>query len=166
MTKKPFNELTKAGQTRRLNKYEAERKARGTEEVLARMVWDAPRIKEISGGNKLAILRLAIYDKESGETAFKNFNAFIAKDKTIEAKGDKSLEAFYASIEKGELLSVEYKVNGNFNNVWNIMSRKEADERRRQEMADAQASEPEVKSEVKAETASEQLNFADDELEA
>lgn len=120
---KKFNELTETGKKQRLAKYEKEREARGTTEVLARLVRPA-KIKEISGDNKLAIFRFATYDKDAKETKFFNATAFIKK-------GKDALENFYASLEKGQLVSVEYKANGDYNNIYNLMDRSYADKRKK-----------------------------------
>lgn len=120
---KKFNELTKRGQQQRLAKYEKERKARGTTEVLARLVRPAI-IKDIKGGNKLAVFRFASYDKDSKETKFFTASAFIAK-------GKNALESFYASLVKGQLVSVEYKENNGYTNIYNLMDRSYADNRKK-----------------------------------
>lgn len=121
MAKKKFSELTEKGQKQRLNKYQKERQARGTEESLVRLVKQA-NIKPIKGGNKMAVFRFAAYDKESKETKFFTASAFIAK-------GKDKLEEFYANLTKGQLVSVEYKVNNGYRNIYNLMDRSYADNR-------------------------------------
>ena len=118
---KKFNELTEKGQKQRLNKYEKEREARGTKETLARLVKPAT-IKPVKGDNKIAVFRFAAYDKASGETKFFTASAFIKK-------GKDALEAFYASLAKGQLVSVEYKENNGYTNIYNLMDRSYADKR-------------------------------------
>ncbi|WP_078598367.1 hypothetical protein [Evansella clarkii] len=121
MAKKAFNELTEKGQKQRLNKYQKEREARGTQETLARLVKPA-NIKTISGDNKLAVFRFAAYDKESDETRFFTASAFIKK-------GKDKLEEFYANLSKGQLVAVEYKENNGYTNIYNLMDRSYADNR-------------------------------------
>lgn len=133
MAKKSFNELTEKGQKQRLAKYQKEREARGTTEVLARLVKPAS-IKDIKGDNKLATFRLAVYDKESQKTNFFTASAFIEK-------GKEKLEQFYAGLTKGQLVAVEYKANNGYNNIYNMMDRSYADTRAKSD-APAQ-SEPE-----------------------
>lgn len=121
-TKKSFNELTKSGQAARLKKYEKERAERGTTQVLGRLVKDlAPSIKPVKDGAKSAFMRLAVYDVEAKTTSFMNVSAYIAADKV----GGK-LEEFYSSLNKGDLVSVEYKENNGFNNAYSIILRKKA----------------------------------------
>lgn len=123
MAKKRFNELTEQGQKQRLAKYQKEREARGTEETLARLVKPA-NIKPIKGDNKLAIFRLAAYNKDTEETKFFTASAFIAK-------GKDSLEKFYASLAKGQLVAVEFKENNGYTNIYNMMDRSYADTRKK-----------------------------------
>ncbi|MGX1266768.1 hypothetical protein RKD55_004712 [Rossellomorea marisflavi] len=123
MAKKRFNELTEQGQKQRLAKYQKEREARGTEETLARLVKPA-NIKPIKGDNKLAIFRLAAYNKDTEETKFFTASAFIAK-------GKDSLEKFYASLAKGQLVAVEFKENNGYTNIYNLMDRSYADTRKK-----------------------------------
>ena len=134
MVKKAFNELTEQGQKKRLAKYEQERAARGTTEALVRLVKPAT-IKTIKDDNKMAILRFAEYNKETQETKFFTANAFIEK-------GKEKLEAFYAGLTKGQLLSLEYKVNNGYTNVYNLMDRSYADTRRKQQSASPQSEQP------------------------
>lgn len=115
MTKKNFSELTPKGQKARLNKYAKEREARGTEEVLARLVKPAT-IKTIKDDNKLAVFRLAVYNKIEKKSEFFTASAFIEK-------GKESLEKFYASLDKGQLVSVEYKKSNGYTNIYNMMTR-------------------------------------------
>ena len=120
---KKFNELTEKGKQQRLAKYEKERETRGTKETLARLVKPAT-IKSVKGDNKIAVFRFAAYDKASGETKFFTASAFIKK-------GKDALEAFYASLAKGQLVAVEYKEKDGFNNVYNLMDRSYADTRKK-----------------------------------
>ena len=117
--KKPFNELTDAGKTRRLNIYEKERQERGTVQTLVRLV-RKPSFKDIKDDAKLAVLRVAEYNKEKDTTDFYTVTAYIAKDK------DKLL-SFYQSLDKGQLVSIEYKESNGYKNVWNIFDRSYAD---------------------------------------
>jgi len=119
MSKKAFSELTEQGKKRRLNQYAKERAERGTTQVLARLVKPAT-IKTIAGDNKLAVFRFASYDKEAEKTNFFTASAFIKK-------GKDALENFYASLQKGQLVSVEYKVNNGYTNIYNLMDRSYAD---------------------------------------
>lgn len=113
--KKAFNELTPQGQKKRLAKYAEERKARGTVDMLARLVKPA-KIKEIADGNEMAIFRLAVYNKEKGKTDFITASAFIAKDKT-------ALKNYYTSLKKGQLVSVEIKEKDGYKNIYTMMTR-------------------------------------------
>lgn len=123
---KKFNELTPQGQTRRLNKYEKERQERGTTEMLVNIVKPA-KIKEIKDGNKIAIFRLAAYDKEAKETKFFTANAFIKA-------GKDALEKYYASLAKGQLCAVEYKTNDQgYNNIYKLMDRSYAQKKNQAE---------------------------------
>lgn len=117
--KKEFNQLTDQGQKARLNKYEEERAERGTVQVLGRLVRDlAPAIKDIDGGAKSAYMRLAVWNAETETTDFMTISAYIAADKV-----GGELEAFYANLKKGDLLSVEYKENGEFKNAYGVFLR-------------------------------------------
>ncbi len=115
--RKEFNELTDSGKAARLRKYEEERAERGTVRVLGRLV-SKPSVKEISGGAMNAYLVLAVYDKETEETDFITVSAYIAKDKV-----GTDLEAYYQNLEKGQLLSVEYKQNGDYKNAYGVFTR-------------------------------------------
>lgn len=128
---KKFSELTEKGKRQRLAKYQKEREARGTTETLARLVRPAT-IKEIKGGNKLAVFRFAAYDKAENETKFFTASAFIKK-------GKEKLEQFYAGLEKGQLVSVEYKTNNGYTNVYNLMDRSYADNRKKKATAPSSA---------------------------
>ena len=129
MTKKKFNELTEKGQTQRLNKYQKEREARGTQEALVRLVKPAT-IKDIKDDNKLAVFRFAAYDKALNDTKFFTASAFIKK-------GKDQLEAFYASLAKGQLVSVEFKENNGYMNIYNLMDRSYADTRNKSGAAES-----------------------------
>jgi hypothetical protein len=119
---KKFSELTEKGQKQRLAKYQKEREARGTQATLARLVRPA-NIKTIKGDNKLAVFRFAAYDKDTEETRFFTASAFIKK-------GKDKLEEFYASLQKGQLVSVEYKENNGYTNIFTLMDRSYADGRK------------------------------------
>lgn len=118
-----FKELTEQEQQQRLAKYQAEREARGTEEVLARLVRPAS-IKNIKDNNKLAVFRFAVYNKDAGETKFFTASAFIEK-------GKDKLEQFYTGLQKGQLVAVEYKENKGYTNIYNLMDRSYADTRKK-----------------------------------
>lgn len=119
--KKAFNELTEQGKKQRLAKYAKEREARGTTDHLVRLV-KAPKINEIKGGNKQAVFRLAEYNKEKNETEFFTATAFIAK-------GKDKLEAYYAGLEQGDLVSVEIKAVKGYNNVYDMITRQKASQK-------------------------------------
>lgn len=120
--KKAFNELTKSGQASRLKKYEKERAERGTTQVLGRLVRPlAPSIKPVKDGAKSAFMRLAVYNTETSKTDFMTVSAYIAADKV-----GGQLEDFYKSLNKGDLVSVEYKETNGFNNAYSVILRKPA----------------------------------------
>lgn len=121
MAKKSFSELTERGQKQRLAKYEAERAQRGTQEALVRLVRPAS-FKDLKDGNRLAVFRLAKFDKVDNETKFFTATAFIKK-------GKEALEAWYASLPKGALVSVEFKENNGYTNIWSMIDRQYADTR-------------------------------------
>lgn len=120
---KKFAELTPQGQKKRLEKYAQQRQENGTVDALVRLVKPAI-IKETSkkDGSKTAIFRFAEYDKETNKPSFYNASAFIKP-------GQDKLEAYYASLETGALVSIEYKVSpdGKYKNLWNVMDRREQD---------------------------------------
>lgn len=136
MTKKQFSELTPQGQKARLTKYAKEREARGTTETLARLVRPAT-IKDIKGDNKMAIFRFAAYDKAEEKTKFFTASAFIAN-------GKDKLQAFYESLSKGQLVAVEYKENNGYNNIYNLIDRSNADNRKKAAVADQAEAELEL----------------------
>ncbi|MBD7970298.1 hypothetical protein [Paenibacillus gallinarum] len=115
---KKYQDLTPAGQKKRLAKYEKEHEANGTKETTARLVQQAV-IKEIKDGNKQAIFRFALHEKGAEKPRFETMKAFIAK-------GKDSLEEFYRSLTPQHLLSVTYKESNGYKNVWNLMDRTEA----------------------------------------
>lgn len=120
--KKEFTELTAGGQKARLRTYEKERAERGTEQVLGRLVRDlAPSIKEIKDGAKSAYMRVAVWNAETKETDFMVISAYIAPDKV-----GTDYEAFYASLEKGDLVSIEFKQNGEYKNAYSVFLREKA----------------------------------------
>lgn len=103
--------------------FAAERAANGTVQDLFRVVRPATikNLGEDANGKpkgKMIYLQVAHYDKETGKTTFPLMSAFIKPEKM-----DGGLEKFYASLEKGQLVSIEYKVSGKYNNVWNIFPR-------------------------------------------
>lgn len=118
MTNTP--ELTRE---QKIAKYEADRKARGTTEVAARLVRTAT-ITESKDGSKRAVFRLATYNKALKKTEFFTAGAYIAQGKA-------DYEAFLSKLEKGQLVSVEFKKNGIYNNIYNIMDRSDADKQRK-----------------------------------
>lgn len=118
----PFNQLSEAEQQERLNKYEQERAARGTKQALVRLVKPAT-IKDIANGNQLAVFRFAEYNKETKEPKFFTATAFIKA-------GKDSLKSWYQNLTKGQLLSLEYKEEGNYTNVYNLIDRSYADKRK------------------------------------
>lgn len=92
---------------------EERRKQYGLTQKLARLVKPAT-IQELSNGDKAARFRLAI------DNEFFTGSAYIRADQP-------KLEAFYASLEKGQLVSIEYKENvtkdGTFLNIWSMFKR-------------------------------------------
>lgn len=118
---KPFKELSKAGQTKRLNKYAAERAERGTERVLGRVV-KTPKLNTIKNGAKQAVIRLAMYDAEENTTTFENFLAYISSDKANDP--DNNLVAYYKGLAQGDLVSIEFKKNGQYNNAYSVFTEK------------------------------------------
>lgn len=93
--------------------YEAQREARGTKQNLARLVKPA-HIVDLANGDKSARFRLAIN------------NEFYTASAYIKA-GKDALEQFYAGLEKGQLVSVEYKENivdgVTYLDVWSMFKR-------------------------------------------
>ena len=116
---KKFNELTKRGQEQRLAKYEAERQARGTQDAIGNVV-KKPTFKTLDNGATIATFRIAFTQKGVEGTQFENFNAYIKPEQ------DKLL-AYYQSVGKGQLVSVEFKVNevdGKvYRNIWTMFNR-------------------------------------------
>ena len=121
MAKKvPFNELKReSDKIKRLQKYADADAELGTKTVLARVVKSA-KIKDLANGSKQAIIRVAIYDAATKETEFVNMFAYIAE-------GKNTLENFYAGLTKGQLVSVQFKINNGFHNVYTMMDRSQAD---------------------------------------
>ena len=114
-----FNTLTEVEKAEWLAAYAAEDAKLGTKTELARVV-KAPKINELKNGAKQAIVRLAIYDKETKSTKYDNFFGYIAE-------GKDALEQFYAGLPKGQLVSCQYKVNNGFNNIYTLMIRNAAE---------------------------------------
>ena len=113
---KPFAELkTEKARQNRLAKYAQQDAELGTVTKLARLVKPA-KINTLTNGAKQAIVRLAIYDNETKTTEYDNFFAYIAE-------GKESLEQFYAGLNKGQLVSCQYKVNNGFKNIYTLMIR-------------------------------------------
>lgn len=115
--KRDFNELSDSGQKARLRKYEEERAELGTTRVIGRLASDVS-VKEIAGGAKNAYLTVAVYNKDTEKTDFTTVSAYIAPEKVGSA-----LEEFYNSLKKGQLVSVEYKENGNYKNAYGVFKR-------------------------------------------
>lgn len=124
--KKAFKDLTERGQKQRLKKYAAEREARGTQECLVRLAKPAKITDTKDKKNRVAFFRFYEFDKETQKVRFFNATAFIEK-------GKDALEAFYASLGKNDLVSLEYKQNGKYTNVYNLMDRRAADARNKAE---------------------------------
>lgn len=137
-TKTPFSQLSEAEKQERLNKYEQERAARGTKQALVRLVKPAT-IKDISNGNQLAVFRFAEYQKDKKEPKFFTATAFIKK-------GKDSLRNWYAGLTTKHLLSLEYKQEGSYTNVYNLIDRTYADNRKKNSSA-----QPAVKQEAELE---------------
>ena len=116
---KSFNTLTETEKAERLAAYAAQDAALGTVTKLARLVKPA-KINTLTNGAKQAIVRLAIYDNETKETTYDNFFAYIAE-------GKESLEQFYAGLNKGQLVSCQYKENNGFKNIYTLMIRNVAE---------------------------------------
>lgn len=116
---KPFDQLTENEKQERLALYEKERQERGTVQALVRLV-RKPSFKSIKGDATLAVMRVAEYNKEKDNTEFYTVTAYIAPKK------DKLLN-FYQSLNKGQLVSIEYKESNGYKNVWNIFDRSYAD---------------------------------------
>lgn len=115
--KKQFKELTAQGQKARLTKYAKQREELGTSNTLANLV-RKPTIKSLDNGANRVSFRLAIYNAETEKTDFVNASAYINPEKV-----GGELESFYASLDKGQLVSVDYKMNGDFMNVWSMFPR-------------------------------------------
>ena len=145
--RKPYAELTEAGKAKRLAKYEKENAAERQKleaayakkngktielvDCLATLV-RAPKIKENQNGSKTAVMRLAIYNAEAKKTEFVTGTMYLYEGtRTVVVNGQKiektseDLEAFIASLEKGNLLSIRYaKTPGQeIVNVWSIFKR-------------------------------------------
>lgn len=117
----PFKNLTEKEQQEKLKQYEAQRKSRQTSEMFGRLV-RTPHFKPTANGDEQAIFRLAVYDHKTGKTDYHTFSAFVRKEKS-------DLRAFYASLQRGDSVAIEYKINGGYNNVWKLMLRKKAEKR-------------------------------------
>lgn len=113
--KKAFKDLTPQGQKKRLEKYAAEREARGTTDHFCRIVQPA-KIETRENGDHRVIFRFAEYDKVAKENVFYNASAYVKKGK------DQLLD-YYKSLDKGDTVSVEIKVNKGWKNIYNMMSR-------------------------------------------
>lgn len=101
--------------------YAAELAKYGREERLARVVSPAT-FKEITEGknkgSKMIYLNLAFYDTKTKKTEFHLASYFLRADKV-----GTPLEAYYAGLEKGQLLSVQYKMNGKYMNIFQTFPR-------------------------------------------
>lgn len=120
---KQFKELTEKGQKQRLAKYAKQREENGTVDALVRLVKPAVISETKTGdGSKTARFRFAEYNKETGKTDYYNASAFIKP-------GQDKLEAYYADLAKGDLVSIEYKMSadGQYRNLWNVMDRRQQD---------------------------------------
>lgn len=120
MANTKFNQLTQEEQQVRLAKYAKERAERGTVQELARLV-AKPTVRENKNGSHNAYIRLAVYNKETGDTRFFSASAHIAKDK------DSLLNFYQTALNKGDLVSVEHKteVKGDrtYINIFRLMKR-------------------------------------------
>lgn len=132
MSNKPFNQLTEEQKAERLAQYEAERKERGTRQELGRLA-TKPTFKENNDGGLTAVFRFAI-NKVNEDTEFLTMTQYVAKDKV-----ESEFHNFLKGLEKGQLVSVEWKPNtftdkdGNqreYNNVWRLMDRSYADNKK------------------------------------
>lgn len=114
---KKFAELkTEKAKENRLEKYSKERESRGTEEKLCRLV-AKPIVKDTTDGQKSVALRLWVgYNKETKKDEYRWANAYIRNDQP------KLLE-FYSTLQKGQLLSVEYFMKDNFMNIYSAFKR-------------------------------------------
>lgn len=101
--------------------YAAELAKYGREERLARVVRPAT-FKEINEGenkgSKMIYLNLAFYDTKTKKTEFHLASYFLRADKV-----GTPLEAYYAGLEKGQLLSVQFKINGKYMNIFQTFPR-------------------------------------------
>lgn len=108
---KKFNELTKAGQTKRINAYKEQNAKLGVEQNLF-VVSKEATIKELDNGDKYAqFVLINTKDKKS-----------VLGSAYIKA-GKDALQGFYESLSKGQLVSVRYKTNGQYINIWEMMKR-------------------------------------------
>lgn len=124
MTRKPYSQLTHQEKKERLAFYEKQQKSRGTTETLARII-EQPIIRDIKNGNKQALIKLALYDKESKNTKPVTASAFIEQ-------GKNHLELFYSKLQPEQLVSVELKENNGYLNIYRMMNRDYADPRKQQ----------------------------------
>lgn len=74
---------------------------------------DTPRIKDTKTGDKIALIPLVRYNPQSKKSEFTLGSAFIAK-------GKQSREDFYKSLEKGNLVKIDFKMNGQYMNIWKL----------------------------------------------
>lgn len=115
---KKFNELTAAGQTRRLNKYAAQRKALGLENDLFNIVSSA-KISDLNNGDRHVSFRLRRFDKTTQTESFVTGSAYLAYSRKDKSKQ----EAFFASLKPGDLVSIDYKINGKYIDIRDLMLR-------------------------------------------
>lgn len=113
---KQFKELTAQGQKARLTKYAKQRAEYGAEQCLATLTRPVSIKTNKDGVSKRASFHFAIYDKETKTTKFQLASAYIAE-------GKDALENFYAGLAKGDLVSIEYKMQGNFMKLYSVMKR-------------------------------------------
>lgn len=105
----------------RIAAYEANRKANGFKNDLFTLVKPAT-IKPAKDGAKVAVFRLAQYDKETKTTDYVTGTAYIKPEKV-----GGPLEDYLANLPKGEAVSVDYKEHEYQGrrclNLFNIMDR-------------------------------------------
>ncbi|AST96198.1 hypothetical protein BC8716_09670 [Shouchella clausii] len=63
-------------------------------------------------------------------TTRKRRNGFLQSKKSLFIKNKDKLEELYASLQKGQLISVEHKENNGYTNIYGLMDRSYADRRK------------------------------------